>query len=210
MTEHEERATSGQNQPLDEETWAAARSGSSEAWEAVVDRYSRLVHHAVASFRLSPADSADAVQATWVRLFEHADAIRCAGSLGGWLFTTARRECLAIIRRSSRYAFAEVEDLVAAEDLARGPEQTCIHAETTRRVRTAVGRLPDRRRALIHELYYAESPYRSISAQLDIPVGSIGPTRARSLAELRTFLGEDDSDARSASRVPVGAGFSGR
>jgi RNA polymerase sigma factor (sigma-70 family) len=144
-----------------------------------------------------------------VRLFEHADSIQCAASLGSWLFTTARRECLAIIRRSSRYSLAEVEDM-AVEDLARGPEESYVDAEATRRVRTAVGRLPDKRRALIHELYYAERPYKSISAHLDIPVGSIGPTRARSLAELRAFLGEVDSHTRNGSRVLVGTGASGR
>src|SRR6476660_5729059 len=79
----------------------AARTGDKTAWDEIVRRYEGSVRAAVASYRLNPADAADAVQNSWLRLLEYASTIRDPEKLGGWLTTTARRECLALIRHRS-------------------------------------------------------------------------------------------------------------
>jgi Sigma-70 region 2 len=72
----------------------AACAGDASAWDELVRRYHGAVRSAVGSYRLKPADTADAIQNTWLRLFERAATIRNPDMLGGWLTTTARRECL--------------------------------------------------------------------------------------------------------------------
>ena len=54
----------------------AACAGDTTAWDEIVHRYEGAVHAAVAGYRPAPADAADAIQNTWLRLFEHATAIR--------------------------------------------------------------------------------------------------------------------------------------
>lgn len=76
-----------------------ARAGNRAAWDEIIHRYERVVRAAVVSYRPTSADAADAIQNTWLRLFEHAATIRDPEKLGGWLTTTARREYLALIRR---------------------------------------------------------------------------------------------------------------
>jgi RNA polymerase sigma factor (sigma-70 family) len=158
------------------------------AWEELVRRYNRLVRSTVASFRLQPADAEDAVQNTWLRVMERMDTIRDPQRLGGWLTTTASRECLALIRRRQR----EVPDDVAGTQLPAtedGPDVVVIASESQRAVTTAVEELPQRRQELIRLLFYQlDCSYVEVSRATGMPSGSIGPTRSRVLRELRSTL----------------------
>jgi RNA polymerase sigma factor (sigma-70 family) len=164
---------------------AAARAGDKAAWEEIVHRYDRLVRAAVATYRATPTDAADAIQNTWLRLFEHAATIQDPEKLGGWLATTARRECLALIRRQrNEHPVGAIDTGPPAPEPT--PEAMAILAETRRQVRLAAEALPPRPRALIDALYYRPcSSYAEVAHQLGMPIGSIGPTRRRTLHCLR-------------------------
>ncbi|MGH3867054.1 MAG: RNA polymerase sigma factor [Pseudonocardiaceae bacterium] len=157
------------------------------AWEELVRRYNRLVRSTVASFRLQPADAEDAVQNTWLRVIERFDTID-RERLGGWLATTASRECLALIRRKHREIPDDVagKQLVAMED---GPDVVVVASESQRAVDTAVGELTGRRQALIQLLFYQPNcSYAEVSRVTGMPPGSIESTRSRMLRELRGTL----------------------
>ncbi|MGH3636839.1 MAG: RNA polymerase sigma factor, partial [Mycobacterium sp.] len=74
--------------------------GDAAAWDEILCRYGKLVSGTVRSFRLQEADALDAMQMTWLRLAENAHRVQFPEQLGGWLATTARRECLHILRQS--------------------------------------------------------------------------------------------------------------
>jgi RNA polymerase sigma factor (sigma-70 family) len=169
----------------------AARGHDHGAWEELVARYGGMVRGVAASYRLSESDVADVAQNTWLRAFERLDTLREPDRLGGWLATIARRECLAVLRRTVR----EVTDGLLDDDVrstAPGPEATVLAVEARGMVRRAVAELPLRRRALIGTLFgEAEVRYADVSRVLDIPPGSIGPTRGRVLRTLREALEQD-------------------
>jgi RNA polymerase sigma factor (sigma-70 family) len=176
-----------------------AAEGDRAAWHAIVDEYAGLVWSVVRGFRLGDAQAADAVQTTWLRLIEHVSAIRDPERLPGWLRTTARRACLETIRGAGReHPVAEHwEDARPASNRPDaddgGPESCSIRKEQQRLVRAALAALPERHQALVR-LLVASPPasYEEISEQLDMPIGSIGPTRARILARLREALAAQD------------------
>lgn len=176
-----------------------AAGGDQTAWNAIVAEYTDLVRAVVRDFRLGNAQSADAVQTTWLRLIEHVTAIREPERLAGWLRTTARRVCLEMIRDSGRrqVVWADRDDVWASwsspEAEEAGPEPSAIRQEQQRLVRAALATLPERHRALLR-LLVASPPvsYEEISGRLGMPIGSIGPTRARILARLRKALAADD------------------
>src|SRR5260370_34307535 len=85
---------------------AAATGGDQEAWAALVERYTSLLWSVARSYRLPEADASDVVQTTWLRLVEHLDRIADPERLPGWLATTARRECMRLVRRAGREAYA--------------------------------------------------------------------------------------------------------
>jgi RNA polymerase sigma factor (sigma-70 family) len=169
--------------------------GDPAAWEEISRRYGKLVSTTVRSFRLQEADALDAVQMTWLRLAENAHRIRFPERLGGWLATTARRECLRIIRQAKPTLGAigiASENFV---DPSAGPEQRVIDADTSQRLWKLVGELSPRRRTLLRTLFTNDPrSYAEVSHAAGIPPGGIGPTRARALQQLRHWLNEHELD----------------
>ncbi|HET6877017.1 MAG TPA: sigma-70 family RNA polymerase sigma factor [Jatrophihabitans sp.] len=164
----------------------AAAGGSTAAWNELVDRFSPLVWNICMRYKLSAADASDVSQNVWLRLTERLDTIREPAALAGWLATTARRECM----RTFRGHHGEVPtafDVDVPDSAERtDPDRELLALERREAVLAALGELPERGRTLL--LMLAGDPprsYREISDALDIPIGSIGPTRARYLERLR-------------------------
>ena len=173
-----------------------AAEGDPTAWNAIVDEFAGLLWSVVRGFRLNEAQSADAVQTTWLRLVEHIADLREPEHVAGWLKTTAHRVCLQVIRQGGREQLTDWEEDRGPVSGVRyegpdedGPEAAAMRQEQQVLVRRALTELPDRHRQLM-ELLVASPPisYQDISARLGMPVGSIGPTRARILTRLRETL----------------------
>ncbi|MGL5818528.1 MAG: RNA polymerase sigma factor [Phycicoccus sp.] len=166
---------------------AGARAGDDAAWNALVDLFLPLVRRCIGRYRLSAADAADVNQTVWLKLVEHLDELREPCALPGWLATVARREALRLIegRRRALPTDPQSGTFETCSDDAE-LDQALVEEERCRELRAAVRELPDGRRELLG-LLLADPPvpYEEISRRLDIPVGSIGPTRARALAQLR-------------------------
>jgi RNA polymerase sigma factor (sigma-70 family) len=175
-----------------------ARSGDQTAWDGLVEEYSALLQSVVRGFRLGDAQGADVVQTTWLRLVEHLDSVRDPARLCGWLKTTATRACLEVLRERRRevpveaYAEGPGHDRAADPDRHR-PDERLLRSEREALVREAFEDLPEKSRVLL-SLLIASPPlsYEEIGARLSMPVGSIGPTRARILRRLRDALSVAD------------------
>jgi RNA polymerase sigma factor (sigma-70 family) len=169
----------------------AAGEGDQLAWAEIVRRYSGTVSATVRSFRLQDADARDAIQMTWLRLMTNWRQVQDPERLSGWLATTARHECLSIIRQSKRTAYCPEPPLGAVADPSAGPEQRFLAEETVLALRGLVGELPPRGRAVVRALFSdSPRPYAEVARRTGIPVGSMGPTRARALRQLRQLLDE--------------------
>lgn len=176
----------------------AAAAGDHGAWNALVDEFGGLVFAVARAHRLSDADAADVAGATWLRLVEHLDRLREADRVGAWLATTARRESLRVLRNGQRQV-PSGDDL--GEQWHDEPDAGAdlIVEERDAVLRRAFGRLSHRDQALLRLLTADPAPsYEEISAALEMPIGSIGPTRARALERLRRELARDGLDASSA------------
>jgi RNA polymerase sigma factor (sigma-70 family) len=185
------------------------REGDAIAWAALTNRYSNLLWSVARGLHMSEADAADAVQTTWLRLMENLDDIRQPDRLGSWLATIARRECYAIYRRAARFQAGEPDGPDGWDGI--GGVTDPLEAELLRDERDAMlwqalGRLrPGCRRLL--RVFMADPPpsYAEVAAALDIPVGSIGPTRRRCLKCLRDLFDDDffDLPATADERRPT-------
>jgi RNA polymerase sigma factor (sigma-70 family) len=166
----------------------AASAGNQDAWNALVDRFASTVWAIARGHRLNSADAADVFQTTWLRLLEHLDRIEQPERVGAWIGTTARRECLRVLRISGRQV-PNGEDFDVLPDpgsSSHSPDRDLIASERSQIVNSLVEQLPMRSQLLLRFLS-ADSPlsYRDISETLSMPIGSIGPTRARALEQLR-------------------------
>jgi RNA polymerase sigma factor (sigma-70 family) len=174
-----------------------ARQGDSRAYEELVERHQRQVWAAVRGFRLSDADAHDAVQMTWLRLVENLNRLNEPSRLGAWLTTTAKRECLRLIRRRNREVGTPEEffDAVVDERQA-GPEQQITEEAMAEVLWDLVGELPERAQDLLKAVTSADRPaYADISKATGMAVGSIGPTRGRYLTRVRKLIEDAGLDA---------------
>lgn len=166
----------------------AAAAGSQPAWDALVQRYMPLVISVVRSFRLASKDVEDISQTVWLRLVEHIDGIREPRALPGWIAATARHEAIRVQRMRAQTSPVDPGaggPLDTSTDTTP-PEAGLLRAERHRALLDGLAELPGNQRQLL-ELLVVDPPlsYVEISSRLNIPVGSIGPTRARALARLR-------------------------
>lgn len=165
--------------------------GDAMAWEEVLRRYGKLVSTTVRSFRLQDADARDAVQTTWLRLAENAHRVQWSERLAGWLTTTARHECLHILRQAKRITVPVDALAESVVDPSVGPEQSLVDVDVARMLWKLVEELSPRQRALLRALFTEHPlPYTEIARAIGVPPGAIGPTRARALRQLRGRLGE--------------------
>jgi RNA polymerase sigma factor (sigma-70 family) len=168
----------------------AAGEGSQQAWDEIVERFAGLVWGVARSHRLAPADAADVSQTVWLRLVEHLGRLREPEALAGWIATTTRHECLRTLRRAGRELPDDLSESSAERaDPRPGPEVLAMRAERRAIVWEALGRLSVRCQTLLRALAVSpDASYSEISSALDMPVGSIGPTRGRCLERLRRQL----------------------
>jgi RNA polymerase sigma factor (sigma-70 family) len=171
----------------------AARNGDQTAWDELVRRFSGRLWSVCRSYGLAQSDAADVFQLTWLRLLEHMDSIRDPERLAGWLATTCRNETLAQLRRRGRtlpFGDDRVLDHLAGE-LPAADLPTMV-GERDSALWRAFGGLSDRcqrvLRALVLDPVDGPPSYELAAAALDMPVGSLGPTRGRCLANLRKLL----------------------
>jgi RNA polymerase sigma factor (sigma-70 family) len=165
-----------------------ARAGTNAAWETLIERFGGLVAAIARRCRLNDADVAEVCQTTWLRLVENLDRIEQPERIGAWLATTSRRESLRIATRHTAVSATDMVFLVA-DDEADPLDAALLKEEQARMVRIAAERLSPRCQRLLGVLMSDDDlPYKTIAEQLNMPIGSIGPTRGRCLEHLREIM----------------------
>jgi RNA polymerase sigma factor (sigma-70 family) len=167
-----------------------AARGDQAAWDTLVDRYASLLWAIARGHRLSDADAADVVQTTWLKLVENLGKIKDPDRLPGWLATTARHECLRQLRRAGRERPSDDRDWPEESAGHPGVDAALLLDERNATLWRALAALSEQCRQLLRVLMATPPPsYADVAAALDMPVGSIGPTRQRCLARLRERAG---------------------
>jgi len=169
---------------------AHSKNGDNQAWDALVERYAPLIWSICRRFRLGGADADDVGQSVWLQLVGQLDKIRDPAALPGWLTTTTQRECARVLRaaRGPQTAGYTLDAETIPDDQAQMAEQQLLAAERNAALHEAFLHLPACCQQLITLLIQDPPvPYATISARLEIPVGSIGPTRGRCLDKLRRY-----------------------
>jgi RNA polymerase sigma factor (sigma-70 family) len=172
------------------------RQGSAGAWHQLLNKYERLVYSIPLRYGLSRDDAADVAQITFTILIQSLDSLAEDSRLGPWLVTVARRHTWRLLERNRRESASEhLESADLAESavlLGKSDADSIEHWELSQWLDAALSKLGDRCRELLLALYFQpeRSSYAEVAADLDMPIGSIGPSRARCLKSLRQALGE--------------------
>jgi RNA polymerase sigma factor (sigma-70 family) len=169
------------------------RAGDREAWNTLVDRFSRYVYAiCVKGFRLGDEDAEDVFQDVFTRVYTHLDTLRDDTALRPWIAQLTRRLCLDTIARRGREQPAE-------EPAGEEARDDFAEIEEAFEVREAVTTLSDACQEILDRFFARDQSYKTISTELDLPAGTIASRIARCLGKLRAEL-EGRSEPSSESR----------
>jgi RNA polymerase sigma factor (sigma-70 family) len=170
------------------------REGSAGAWHQLLNKYERLVYSIPLRYGLSRDDAADIAQITFTILIQSLDGLSEDSRLGPWLATVARRHTWRLLERNRREAASErLEGTDIAESavlLGKSDADSIEHWELTEWLDAGLSKISEPCRKLLLALYFQpeRSSYAEVAERLDMPVGSIGPSRARCMRRLKQML----------------------
>ena len=175
--------------------FAAYRDGDSNKMSDLVRLLTPILWHTVRASRLDTAAAEDVVQTVWLALVRRADTISEPLAVLQWMVVTAKREAWRVARTQAR---VRPEDMEASPpggpDSLHSVEDEVVRDDVQNRLWQHISQLPERCRALLRVIAFADRPdYADLAKALDMPQGSIGPTRGRCLAKLRLSLMNDPS-----------------
>ena len=174
----------------DTEAFRRWRDDDDAALDDLVRVMSPVLWHVVRATGLDKEASEDVVQNTWLTLVRSADSVRDPQAITRWLCTAARREAWRVSKASTRTRPVEDEVLDARMPPQTSPESEVVTGDDNARLWQALGRLPERCQKLLRIVAWEPRPdYSSVADTLDMPIGSIGPTRRRCREKLRVERG---------------------
>lgn len=175
----------------DTELIDACLQGISQAWEALLVRYQRLIYSIPIRYGLAEHDANDVFQNVSLLLLKNLVRLRDRDRLGAWLVITTRRECWRMFHHNRQVTLnPETLDLNEQIPDTNHSEEDFLALERQAVVRSAIELLDQPCRQLLTQLFYADPrpSYAEIAQTLALPEGSIGPTRARCLEKLMKIL----------------------
>ncbi|MEP7091710.1 MAG: sigma-70 family RNA polymerase sigma factor [Nocardioidaceae bacterium] len=180
--------------------FAAYQEGDRASFDELVTLLTPLLWHTVRSQGVDAVAAEDVVQTVWMRLLHSSAGVRDPQTVVKWLLTAARREAWRVTKRSradvvrtaSLFGTEGDETTLIPAQRDQQPEERVFRDARERQLWDHVQRLPERCRALMRVIAFADRPdYARLADSLGMPVGSIGPTRGRCLAKLRQQLASD-------------------
>jgi RNA polymerase sigma factor (sigma-70 family) len=167
------------------------RDGEPDALDDLVRLLSPMLWQVVRASRLDRTTAEDVVQTTWLTLVRSGDSITEPRAIAGWLTTTARREAWRVSRQAGRQQPTEDETINRRLPDEPSPEGQVVLDDDNSRLWDCLGRLNERCQRLLRIVAAEPRPdYSAIATELDMPVGSIGPTRGRCLDKLRREMAQ--------------------
>ena len=174
------------------------RRGDATAWAALVRRYQRLVYAVVMRAGFDEHGAADVFQTVFARLVQHLPKLTQPDRLQAWIVTTAKREALRARQLAQRNVSLTRPDDAEGEALEDSipddsplAEEALDQLQQLNLLRQGLDRLDERCRELLLLVFRDEDEklgYDEIARRMNMPTGSLGPTRARCLDKLRRLV----------------------
>ena len=178
----------------DEALVARCRTGDAEAWNELVERFSRYVLAiCVRGFRLSHEDAEDVFQDVFAKTYTELPRLRDDAAIRPWIAQLTRRACIDRLRRDRSASTEELPDL---ED----PADALVELEQALDVHQAMHTLGDSCNEILDRFFARDESYRTIGEQLGLPAGTIASRLSRCLEKLRREMEDSAAVARPAGR----------
>jgi RNA polymerase sigma factor, sigma-70 family len=163
--------------------------GDRGAMDRLVSAMNPVLWHVVRAYRLDEASAKDVIQDTWVAFVRSYGSIDDPQAISSWLTVTARRTAWRTAKQASVQVATETDELEQTMETEPPAEDAAVARLDQSALWRGVQALSERCQRLLRIVAFDGRPdYRRIAEDLGMPIGSIGPTRARCLDKLRAAL----------------------
>lgn len=136
---------------------------------------------------MSPTETDEIIQETFLRLYQHLNSGGNERNLRGWIFRVAHNLCINELKGRKRVASTASEDLpaldVSVADSRPGPEELLLQREKIARIHAAVSSLSEQQKQCL--LLRAEGfRYREIAAILEVTISTVAESLRRAIKKL--------------------------
>lgn len=170
---------------------SASQRGDREAFDRLVERYQRDVYRLCFRYVNRHEDADDLAQEAFLKAYRAIGRFRGESAFSTWIYRIAVNTCLNF-RTSRRPRSEELPETIA--DTRPGVAARLEEDERARRVREAVGRLPEKQRAALILKVYHELTHEEVASILGTTVGTVKANVFHALGNLRKLLGGGGSD----------------
>jgi RNA polymerase sigma-70 factor (ECF subfamily) len=166
------------------------QQGDREAFMTIIRRYQQKVYVMAYSILREREDALDAVQETFLRLYQKAGLYRAGSSFQGWLLQIAKNISIDCYRKRRRTkqdheTSKPIEEIpLAVEDRAGDSAAADLRAAFSRSVET----LAERQRMVFVLRHYNELPFNEISEAMWISIGTAKSLHFKAVQNLRKRL----------------------
>jgi RNA polymerase sigma factor (sigma-70 family) len=168
---------------------ARCRDGDDEAWNQLVERFSRYVY-AICSqgFRFGPQDAEDVFQDVFAKVFEQLGRLRDDSAVRPWIAQLTRRTCIDRLRGDREDATDELEPA--------GFDDRLNELDEALTVREMLASLPEACQDILDRFFAQDESYKTIGDALDLPSGTIASRISRCLDKLKAAMEDPALDSR--------------
>jgi RNA polymerase sigma-70 factor (ECF subfamily) len=177
----------------DRDLMARLAAGDREALAPLMERHYQRLYRIALSYLRHPDDALDAVQETFVKAFQNANRWDGSVEAGPWLSRVAINESIDRWRRNRRRQatftpLAEGDHEPSLADGGPDPDRRVLGRELRERLAVALGKLPERQRAVVVLRHYQEMSLEEIAETLEMRLGTVKSSLHRALGRMRVGL----------------------
>lgn len=170
----------------DRATIAAFQEGDEFAFVTLYNRFKAPVYVFCLKLLLDEELARDALQETFLRVYENRDRLLKTAAFRSWLFTIARNQCYNVIRRDRRtVALHDADDVANA---ASTPANVLERSEQVNLVNHYLAKLKVEYREVLILREYQNLSYEEIAAVTRTTVSSVKSRLFKARRKLGTYL----------------------
>lgn len=161
------------------------RNRHDRAFHVLVDRYKEKLYRLLIRMLQVHEDADDALQTTFIRLWEKHGSFKGDSKLYTWLYRVASNEALMLLRKRRQQPMDTIEDMPLE---SHGTELQAFGEAATRLLHESLDTLPPRQRAVFCLRYFEEIPYQDMAAILEVSEGSLKASYHHAVKKIEAYI----------------------
>lgn len=160
--------------PRVNELFLRMAQGSKQAFSEFYDAYADLVLRVSLNMMRDPLEAEDVCHDVFLEVYQKPDSYDPGrGSVEAWLAVKTRSRCLDRLRKKRPLSIANLERVISKQEQSPSAEELVMKRSEQEIIGKAMRDLPHEQSDVLQRAYYHERTHRELSAELQLPLGTI-------------------------------------